>query len=69
MPPWNNSTEIFRSMRAKANPSSTRHRIAILTMLVSRYKITVKEEAQFAHETFEERKARILTAKPGLTLT
>ncbi|KAI0705838.1 cytochrome P450, partial [Cytidiella melzeri] len=43
--------------------------IAILTMLVSRYKIEVKEEPQFARETFEERKERVLKARPGLTLT
>jgi hypothetical protein len=43
--------------------------IAILTMLLSRYKITIKEEPQFAGETFEEKKARILATKPGLTLT
>lgn len=38
-------------------------------MLVSRYKIEVKEEPEFAGETFEERKERILKAKGGLTLT
>ncbi|KAG5648537.1 hypothetical protein DXG03_003148 [Asterophora parasitica] len=43
--------------------------IAILTLLVSRYKIEIKEEPQFAGETFEEKKARILSAKPGITLT
>ncbi|KAJ3514323.1 hypothetical protein NLJ89_g2441 [Agrocybe chaxingu] len=43
--------------------------IAILTMLVSRYKITVKEEPQFAGETFEERKARVLANRAGLTVT
>ncbi|KAG5731294.1 putative cytochrome P450, partial [Termitomyces sp. T112] len=43
--------------------------IAILTMLVSRYKIQVKDEPQFAGETFEQRKDRILACKAGLTLT
>jgi len=43
--------------------------IAILTMMVSQYKITVKEEPQFAGETFNERKSRVLSAKPGLTVT
>ena len=28
--------------------------IAILTMLVSQYKLSIKGEPQFAHETFEE---------------
>ena len=43
--------------------------IAVLTILVSQFKITVKEEPQFAHETFEERKARILACHAGLTVT
>ena len=43
--------------------------IAVLTMLVSQYKITIKEEPQFAGETFEERKSRILSVRAGLTLT
>ncbi|KAE9391410.1 cytochrome P450 [Gymnopus androsaceus JB14] len=43
--------------------------IAVLTMLVSKYKIEVKEEPQFASETFEERKARVTASKPGVTMT
>ena len=43
--------------------------VAILTMLVSKYKITVKEEPQFAGETFEQRKERILKANVAITLT
>ncbi|KIM82712.1 hypothetical protein PILCRDRAFT_7625 [Piloderma croceum F 1598] len=42
--------------------------IVILTMMISRYKIEVKDEPQFAAETFEEKKARILATKSGLTL-
>ena len=42
--------------------------IAVLVMFVSHYKITIKEEAQFAGETFEERKSRILSERLGLTL-
>lgn len=38
-------------------------------MLVARYKIEVKEEPQFAAETFEQRKARVLNTKPGITMT
>ena len=38
-------------------------------MLVSQYKIEIKEEPQFVGETFEERKSRILSARAGLTLT
>ncbi|KAF8638029.1 hypothetical protein AX16_010661 [Volvariella volvacea WC 439] len=43
--------------------------IAILTMLVSKYKIEVKPEPEFANESFEERRARVLSCRPGITLT
>jgi len=43
--------------------------IAIMTMLVSRYKIEVKEEPEFPGETFEERYARITAFSQGLTTT
>ena len=43
--------------------------IAILTVLVSQYKIAIKEEPEFAGETFEERKSRVLSVTAGLTLT
>jgi cytochrome P450 len=43
--------------------------IAILTMIVSRYKLEIKEESQFSNETFEQRKARVLASKGGFTLT
>jgi len=38
-----------------------------MTMLVSRYKIEVKEESEFAGETFEERYARITAFDLGMT--
>ena len=43
--------------------------IAILTTFVSQYKVSVKEEPQFARETFEERKARVIAARQGLSIT
>uniref|UniRef100_A0A8H7XL65 Cytochrome P450 n=1 Tax=Psilocybe cubensis TaxID=181762 RepID=A0A8H7XL65_PSICU len=43
--------------------------IAALTMLVSRYKIKVKYEPEFAAESFEQRYNRILKAYTRLTLT
>ncbi|KAH9962838.1 cytochrome P450 [Russula dissimulans] len=43
--------------------------IAVMAMLVSRYKIEIKEEPEFAGETFEERYARITASKQGLTTT
>lgn len=38
-------------------------------MLVSRYKIEVKDEPQFAAESFEEKKARILKVAAVITQT
>jgi hypothetical protein len=43
--------------------------VAFISLLVLRHKIEVLEEPQFSGETFEERKARVLEAKAGLTLT
>ena len=43
--------------------------VAVVTMLVSRYKIEIKEEPEFAGETFEERYARITAFDQGLTTT
>ncbi|ESK91564.1 cytochrome p450 [Moniliophthora roreri MCA 2997] len=43
--------------------------IAILTMLVSKYKIEIPEAPQFAGETFEEKKARIFRCTRAITLT
>jgi len=43
--------------------------VVILTMLVSRYRIEIKEEPEFAGESFEEKSARLLKSKPGLTMT
>ena len=39
-----------------------------MTMLVSKYKIEVKEEPEFAGETFEEQYARVTAFKQSLTL-
>ena len=43
--------------------------IAVLTMIISRYKITIKEEPQFIGESFEQRKNRVLKCKGEMTLT
>ncbi len=42
--------------------------IAAIASLISRYQIEIKDEPQFKHETFEERKTRILSTKVTLTL-
>jgi hypothetical protein len=41
--------------------------IAVINMLVSRYRLEVKEEPEFAGETFEERYARITAFDEGLS--
>ncbi|KAG0698603.1 cytochrome P450 [Suillus ampliporus] len=41
---------------------------AVLTILLSRYTISIKDEPQFAGETYEQRKTRILDARSHLTL-
>ena len=38
-----------------------------MTMLVLNYKIEIKEEPEFAGETFEERYARIMAFDQGIT--
>ncbi|KAJ3923192.1 cytochrome P450 [Lentinula edodes] len=43
--------------------------VAVISMLISRYKIEIKEEPQFSNETFKERTARVLASKVGLTTT
>ena len=43
--------------------------VAVLTLLALRYQIKVKEEPQFAGETFEEMSARLVDSKYGMTLT
>ncbi|KAG2031427.1 cytochrome P450 [Suillus americanus] len=41
---------------------------AVLTILISQYIISIKDEPQFAGETYEQRKARVLDAQTMLTL-
>lgn len=43
--------------------------IAILTILVSRYNIELKDEPQFAHETYEERWERLFQIKQAITIS
>ncbi|KAG2139547.1 cytochrome P450, partial [Suillus cothurnatus] len=41
---------------------------AVLTILISQFIISIKDEPQFASETYEQRKARVLDARAMLTL-
>jgi len=44
--------------------------LTVLALIIQHYKIEVLEEPQFAHESFEQRKERVLEAhNGGLTLT
>ncbi|KAL0064233.1 hypothetical protein AAF712_008818 [Marasmius tenuissimus] len=43
--------------------------VAILSVLVKKYKISVMEEPEFKHESFEGRKERVLKAQFGITHT
>ncbi|XP_006455974.1 hypothetical protein AGABI2DRAFT_121882 [Agaricus bisporus var. bisporus H97] len=43
--------------------------VVVISMLISQYKITVKEEPQFANESFEMRKERLFKSTRLLTLT
>ena len=43
--------------------------VAVLTRVIARYRVEVKDEPRFRGETFEQRKERILAARGGLTLT
>ncbi|KAF9530338.1 cytochrome P450 [Crepidotus variabilis] len=43
--------------------------IAAITAFISQYKVTIKEEPQFAHETFKQKKERVLKTFNALTLT
>ena len=42
--------------------------MAILSLLISRYKIEAKDEPEFASETFAQRKDRLLRSDISLTL-
>ncbi|KAF9267532.1 cytochrome P450 [Marasmius fiardii PR-910] len=43
--------------------------VAILTVLIKHYKVSVTEEPRFKHETFHQRKDRVLKAVFGITHT
>jgi hypothetical protein len=43
--------------------------VAVLTLMVSRYKIELMDEPQFAHETLEQTRARLTATRLELGLT
>ena len=42
--------------------------VAVLTRIVARYRVQVKDEPRFRSETFEQRKARLLKIGHSLTI-
>jgi hypothetical protein len=40
-----------------------------MTRLVMQYTISITEEPQFAHESFEQRKERVMRSYQGISLT
>ncbi|KZT05609.1 cytochrome P450 [Laetiporus sulphureus 93-53] len=42
--------------------------VAILTYMIKHFRVDVRDEPQFAHETFQQRKARLLNSKAAITL-
>lgn len=73
--PWSQVRDQWTYYRIETNTLYLLYRftetevLAVLTLMISKYKITIKDEPQFASETFEERKKRVLRAKNLLTLT
>ncbi|TRM69322.1 cytochrome P450 [Schizophyllum amplum] len=43
--------------------------IAIITLLVAKYRVEIKEEPEFSCESFDQRRERVLRTTGGLTLT
>ena len=43
--------------------------VAVLAMVVLRYRVEVKEEPKFRGETFDERWERVFRSRPGVTMT
>ena len=42
--------------------------VAVLALIISKYKVEVKDEPQFLGETFDQRKARLLKSQHSLTV-
>ena len=68
---WDDGASYHSLLRAKSSYKISRffetEGVAIMTTLLSRYKIEVKEEPEFVGETFEERYTRITAFDQGLT--
>jgi len=62
-------TPRFLTITDKSSRFSETESVAFLTLTVSKYKISIKEEPQFAYETFEQRKTRVLNCTDTITTT
>lgn len=63
------STQSTDRMRCLKHRFAEMEGVVVITMLVSLYKITVKEEPQFANESFDMKKKRLFKSTRLLTLT
>jgi hypothetical protein len=70
---WETVRTVVVKLRADCSHASPRfsetEAIAVLNTIVSRYRFEVKEEPQFAGETFKERYARITAYEQYITTT
>jgi hypothetical protein len=68
---WETVRTVIVKLRAKCLHTSSRfsetEAIAVINMIVSRYRIEVKEEPEFAGETFKERYARVTAFEQFIT--
>ncbi|KAF5343987.1 hypothetical protein D9758_012923 [Tetrapyrgos nigripes] len=74
MPPSNWPREAFASFSSGTRACIGRRfaeieSIAIITMLVIKYRVRIKPENRYKGETFEQRKERVLHSRSGITLT
>jgi hypothetical protein len=70
---WETVRIVVVKLRAEYSHASSRfsetEAIAVINMIVSRYRFEVKEEPEFAGETFEQRYARITAFEQYITTT
>ena len=43
--------------------------VPIIALIIARYRVEIQDEPQFASETFEQRRERVLAGEQNITLT
>ncbi|KZV68494.1 cytochrome P450 [Peniophora sp. CONT] len=69
---WNRDAFIPFSTGARAcigRRFSETEAAVVLTKILTRYTVKIADDPKFAHETFQQRKERVLACKPGMTTT